>query len=74
MERKESTPARESRRKYEEKHKDERKAQYKIWGTSIDRKTAEEMDEFLIKHKLSKVDLISAGFAKLKELYEKQKE
>ena len=71
MERKESTPARESRRKYEEKHKDERKAQYKIWGTSIDRKFAKEMDEFLVAHRLSKVNLISAGFAKLKEIYEK---
>ena len=74
MERKESAPIRERRRKYEERHKSERKAQYKIWGTSIDRKTAEEMDEFLIKHSLTKVDLISAGFAKLKELYEKKKE
>ena len=70
MERKESTPIRERRRKYEEVHKSERKAQYKVWGTSIDRKTAEEMDEFLIKHKLSKVDLISAGFAMLKNKYE----
>ena len=70
MEKKESTPARESRRKYEAKHKDERKAQYKVWGTSIDRKTAEEMDEFLTKYNLTKVDLISAGFSYLKDKFE----
>lgn len=74
MELKENTPARISRRKYEEKHKTERKSQYKVWGTSIDRKFAEEIEEFLAKHKLSKVDLISAGFAWLKENVEKKKE
>ena len=74
MERKESTPIRERRRKYEEVHKSERKAQYKVWGTSIERKTAEEIDEFLIKHNLTKVDLISAGFAWLKENVEMKKE
>ena len=72
--RKEDTPDRLKKRKYEEKHKEERKAQYKVWGTSIDRKFAEEIEEFLAKHKLSKVDLISAGFALLKENVEKKKE
>ena len=50
MERKESTPARERKRVYEEKHKDERKAKNKVWGTSIDRKYADEIDEFLARH------------------------
>lgn len=50
MERKESTPERERKRTYEEKHKDERKAKCKVWGTSIDRKLADEIDVFLIKH------------------------
>lgn len=71
MKRKESTPARESRRKYEEKHKDERKAQYKIWGTSVERQFADEIDEFLSRHpNLSKVAIISEGYRVLKERFE----
>lgn len=50
MELRENTPARISRRKYEETHRVERKSQYKVWGTSIDLKFAEEIEEFLIKH------------------------
>ncbi len=70
MERKESTPERERKRTYEEKHKDERKAKCKVWGTSIDRKLADEIDVFLIKHKLTKVAVIAAGFQALLEQYE----
>ena len=70
MERKESTPERERKRTYEEKHKDERKAKCKIWGTSVDRKLADEIDEFLAKHKITKVAVITAGFQALKEQFE----
>ena len=74
MERKESTPERERRRKYEEVHKTERKAQYKVWGTSIERKTAEEMDEFLSRHpNLSKVAIVFEGYRVLKERFEPEK-
>ena len=38
MEKKASTPMRETRRRYEEKHKEERKAANKVFGTSIPRK------------------------------------
>ena len=62
MERKQDTPTRISRRVYEEKHKEERKLLNKVWGTSIPRKDAEKIDEFLIKNGLSKVDLIMAGY------------
>ena len=62
MERKEDTPTRINRRVYEEKHKEERKLLNKVWGTSIPRKDAEKIDEFLIKNGLSKVDLIMAGY------------
>ncbi len=72
MERKESTPQRESRRAYEEKHKEERKAKCKIWGTSIDRKFADEMDEFLARHNITKVAVITAGFEALRNQYEPQ--
>ena len=34
-------------KRYEEKHKEERKAKYMIWGTSVPRKYAEEINEFL---------------------------
>lgn len=70
MERKESTPIRENRRRYEENHKEERKAKCKVWGTSIDRNLADEMEEFLLRHKLTKVAIITAGFQALKEQYE----
>ena len=51
MERKPDTPVRKSRRKYEERNKDERKEKNKVWGTSIDRKFANEIDEFLDERK-----------------------
>ena len=51
MNRKEDTPQRIIRRKYEEKHKDERQAAHKVWGTSVDRSLANEIDDFLIKHR-----------------------
>ena len=67
MERKASTPMRENRRRYEEKHKEERKAANKVFGTSIPRKDHEEIDEFLRAHNISKVDLIYAGYEALKQ-------
>ena len=67
MERKASTPMRETRRRYEEKHKEERKAANKIFGTSLPRKDCEEIDEFLKAHNISKVDLIYAGYEALKQ-------
>ena len=67
MERKASTPMRENRRRYEEKHKEERKAANKIFGTSIPTKDYEEIDEFLKTHNIFKVDLIYAGYEALKQ-------
>ncbi len=70
MERKESTPERERKRIFEERHKEERKAKCKVWGTSIDRKFADEIDEFLVKHNITKVAVITAGFEALRKQYE----
>lgn len=70
MERKEDTPERERKRTYEDKHKDERKAKCKVWGTSIDRKYADEIDEFLAKFHVTKVAVITAGFEALRKQYE----
>ena len=69
MERKQDTPTRISRRAYEEKHKEERKLLNKVWETSIPRKDAEKIDEFLTKNGLSKVDLIMAGFNYLLQVH-----
>ena len=71
MERKASTPMRENRRRYEEKHKEERKAANKVFGTSIPTKDYEEIDEFLKAHNISKVDLIYAGYKALKQSVKK---
>ena len=71
MERKVNTPMRETRRRYEEKHKEERKAANKVFGTSIPRKVCEEIDDFLKAHDISKVDLIYAGYEALKQNIQK---
>ena len=73
MIKKEDTPIRISRRAYEEKHKEERKKLNKVWGTSIPRKDAENIDAFLSSKGLSKVDLIMAGYATLIEQFESKK-
>ena len=69
MERKQDTPKRITRRKYEEDHKEERQAAHKVWGTSIDRSFANEIDNFLAKHKITKVELIYAGSQALLNQY-----
>ena len=66
MERKASTPVRETKRRYEEKHKEARRAANKVFGTSIPRKDYEEINAFLQTHNITKVDLIYAGFEALK--------
>ena len=71
MERKASTPMRENRRRYEEKHKEERKAANKIFGTSIPTKDYEEINDFLKAQNISKVDLIYAGYEALKQSVKK---
>lgn len=56
-------------KRYEEKHKDERKARHIVWGTSVDREFAGEINEFLKKNKISKVELIYAGYQALQNQY-----
>ncbi len=74
MKRKEDTKMRVTRRKYEEKHKDERQAAHKVWGTSIDRSFANEIDEYLTQHNIRKVELIYAGYQALQNQYGPKKE
>ena len=40
-------PRAEKDKRYEDKHKEERKAKCMVWGTSVDRKEAEEINDFL---------------------------
>ena len=67
MELKEDTPERLKKRRYEEKNRDSRKEQNKVWGTSIPREFAEEVDAFLKANGLSKVLLIREGYRILQE-------
>ena len=61
----EKRPRAEIDKRYEEKHKAERKAKCMVWGTSVPRKYAEEINEFLNKYGYTKVQLIEAGYKAL---------
>lgn len=61
-------PRSERDKAYEEKHKEERKAKSVVWGTSIAREKAEEIDKFLKMHGYTKVRLIEEGCKALTEL------
>lgn len=52
-------------KRYEDKHRAERKAKSMIWRTSVPREKAEEINEFLRKYGFTKVQLIEAGFQAL---------
>ena len=60
--RKEDTPSRIVKRTYEEKHRDERKEK-------IDREYGEEINAFLKKHNITKVELIAEGYIALQNKY-----
>jgi hypothetical protein len=72
MDEKRLTPMQIARRKYEERNKEERKAASAQFSTFLPRKSFEEINEFLEKHRITKVDLIYAGFFALKEQREPQ--
>lgn len=72
--RKEDTPKRIVRRRYEERHKEERLQKTKVWGTSVDRELANEIDEYLEQHNIKKVELIYAGYKALQSQYGPKKE
>ena len=56
MERKEDTPVRKTRRKYEEKNKEKRKQASGNFGTMIPRSLYDEINAFLEKTELRKSD------------------
>lgn len=58
-------PRAEKDKNYEERHKEERKARSLVWGTSVPREKAEEINEFLKQNGYTKVRLIEAGYKAL---------
>ena len=67
MRRKENTPGRESRRRYEERNKEKRKQASGNFGTMIPRELLEEINAFLKAHGFTKVKLIEEGYQVLQE-------
>ena len=62
---KENTPSREARRRYEEKNKDKRQAASGNFQTMIPRELLEKINEFLKEYGYTKVELIQAGYEEL---------
>ena len=71
MERREDTPARVARRKYEEKVKEKRREINATFGTMIPRTLFNEINAFLKETGFTKVQLVKAGYNAL--LDEKRK-
>jgi len=61
------TPMQRARKKYEETHKKERKQTNGQFTTSVPREMYDEINEFLEKHKVTKVQLIFEGYESLKK-------
>lgn len=59
---KEDTRERIIKRKYEQTHKEERKKASEQFNTRLPRKIFEEIEAFLEKYKLRKIDLVYAGY------------
>ena len=71
MERREDTPVRVARRKYEAKVKEKRKQQSGTFGTMIPRTLFNEIIAFLKETGFTKVQLVKAGYKALLEEREK---
>ena len=73
MEKRENTPIRQARRKYEEKNKEKRKQVSGNFGTLIPRALFDEINAFLKENNITKVQLIKAGYKALLEGKKKTK-
>ena len=67
MEKEQIDPKREARRRYEEAHREERKKRNKFFSAYLPTAEMEEINKFLKEHKLSKVELVRAGYRMLLE-------
>ena len=68
MEKKENTPQRTARRKYEEVNKEKRKQTSGNFGTMIPRALYDEINAFLEENGITKVRLIKEGYEALKNM------
>ncbi len=64
--RKEDTPQRKANRRYEEKNKEKRRATCGNFQTMIPRELFEEINAYLKENKITKVELIQAGYDALR--------
>jgi Zn/Cd-binding protein ZinT len=71
---KEETPIRKARRKYEENNKEARDAATKQFNTRLSRRMHDEICAFLKEHHITKVELIYAGFEALQAQHGPKKE
>ncbi len=65
MPRKEDTPLRNARRNYEERNKEERLEATTQFNTRLPKDKYNEINEFLKKNNIKKIDLIYAGYEAL---------
>lgn len=66
-------PMREIRRRYEERHKEERKKSSKQFNTRLPTGVCDEINAFLEENELTKVQLVLEGYRSLKKQLEEQK-
>ena len=62
-----ATPKKEINKRYEDRHKEERKAAHAVWGTSMNRTDFDKLNKFLKDNGFKKVELIYAGWQALQE-------
>ena len=54
-------------KRYEDRHKEERKAAHAVWGTSMNREDFDKLNKFLKDNGIKKITLIYAGWQALLE-------
>ena len=69
MDKKPETPQRKARRKYEEANKEYREQATKQFNTRLSSEMHKEICDYLKKHRLTKVELIIAGYQALQNQY-----
>ena len=62
-----ATPKKIIDKRYEDKHKEERKAAHAVWGTSMNREDFDKLNKFLKDNGIKKIALIYAGWRALQE-------
>jgi len=67
------TPKRIYQRKYEKIHKEERIKKNKVFATSMPRELCEDIEAYLKKYKISKVDFIRDSYLRLLKETKKNK-